>query len=253
MVAVTAAASYQFRLLTASGAIAAFFSGVSIFLGFGARGLVLLGVFFLTSSLLSIFKHQRKMLLGDLHEKGSTRDWAQVAANGGTAAIAGIVNHLYPDPVWVLAFSISLASANADTWASELGILSKNPPYSVKTFKMVPRGTSGAVSLFGTFAAGAGSLLIAAAALLLFELELLVAATVFFVGMAGMMIDALLGASVQALYECPGCRAKTEKKIHCGKSTMLSSGYRVMNNDVVNFSACFISALMGISFYKVFF
>ena len=48
------------------------------------------------------------------------------------------------------------AAANADTWSSELGILSKSPPFLITTFKPVPPGTNGAISILGLLAAIAG-------------------------------------------------------------------------------------------------
>ena len=48
------------------------------------------------------------------------------------------------------------AAANADTWSSELGILSKSPPFLITTFKAVPPGTNGAVSILGLLAAIGG-------------------------------------------------------------------------------------------------
>ena len=64
-----------------------------------------------------------------------------------------------------------MAAANSDTWASEIGSMSKGKPISVKTFKRAERGTSGAVSLLGTFAAVVGSFLIALPSYFLFDLN----------------------------------------------------------------------------------
>lgn len=238
--------------LSFSGAAAAFFTGIFIALGFGINGLVLLGIFFLTSSLLSKYKQKRKIFLGELHEKGSRRDWAQVAANGGLAALAGLANFLFPTPAWIVIFSISLASANADTWASEIGTLSKKRPFSVKNFQRVPWGTSGAISGLGTFASAVGSLLIAVTAHMLFKLEWELTLITFLLGLAGSVLDTFLGAHIQTMYKCRICRLQTEKTIHCATPTAKVSGYDWVNNDAVNFLSSFIASLMGIILYMIF-
>ncbi|CAM3996778.1 DUF92 domain-containing protein [Mesobacillus thioparans] len=250
-IAVFAGTSAYFRLLKPSGAVAAFFTGISLWAGFGFKGLVLLGLFFLTSSLLSRYKSNHKEQLGELHEKGSARDWAQVAANGGTAAIAGLVNFLSPDPVWFYVLAISLASANGDTWASELGVLSKRQPLSIKSFKRVPRGTSGAISGVGTAAAAAGSLLIALAAEYLFSLGAGWTLAVFLLGLTGTMLDTLLGAYLQAKFKCTSCNLLTEKPVHCSEPTDHVSGLFLMNNDAVNFLSCFTAAVGGMILYVI--
>lgn len=240
------------KLLSLSGAIMAFFTGLFIWTGFGVNGLILMGVFFLTSSSLSKYKHRGKGYLEELHAKGSERDWAQVAANGGTAAIAGIAHFLSPDPVWLIIFSVSLASANADTWASEIGVLSKTRPISIRDFKRVPRGTSGAVSLLGTLAAAVGSFLIAAVSLYLFHIQWESAALIFLLGIAGCLLDTLLGALYQARYVCKECGLLTERTFHCSSHTAKVSGYSWLNNDAVNFLSSLIASIIGILLHKLY-
>ncbi|KIY22338.1 hypothetical protein UB32_09145 [Mesobacillus subterraneus] len=251
-IAVVASVSAYFQLLKPSGAIAAFLTGVFIWAGFGIKGLILLGVFFLTSSLLSKYKSHRKQQLSELHQKGAARDWAQVAANGGTAALAGIGNFLLPDPIWTIVLASSLASANGDTWASELGVLSKVQPLSVKSFKRVPTGTSGAISAVGTAAAAVGSLLIALTAASLFPLGPGWTGIIFLLGVVGTMIDTFLGAYLQAEFACVTCNRLTEKTIHCSLPTRHVSGIVKLDNDAVNFLSCFTAALAGIVLYIIF-
>jgi uncharacterized protein (TIGR00297 family) len=250
-IAIFSTASGFLKLLKPSGAIAAFLSGFLVWAGFGLKGLILMGVFFLTSSLLSRYKSKVKEQLGEIHEKGSARDWAQVAANGGTAAFAGLANFIAPDSVWLLILAISLASANADTWASELGVLSKQQPISIKSFKRVPRGTSGAISGFGTAASAAGSLLIALTAFLLFGGGPGWVLFVFIFGLAGSLVDTLLGAYIQAEFKCVRCNVLTEKLTHCSMPTNKVSGFSRMNNDAVNLISCFTVAIMGMSLYSM--
>ncbi|WP_213368596.1 DUF92 domain-containing protein [Mesobacillus boroniphilus] len=250
-IALFAAVSGYLQLLKPSGAFAAFLTGMFIWAGFGLNGLLLMGVFFLTSSLLSRYKSKRKEHLGELHEKGSARDWAQVAANGGTAALAGLANFISPDPIWLIVLAISIASANADTWASELGVLSRQQPVSIKSFKMVPRGTSGAVSGFGTAASAAGSVLIALTSGYLFGEGPAWILSVFLFGVAGALLDTLLGAYIQAGFKCVRCNLFTEKLTHCSMPTKQVSGFTRINNDVVNFISCFSAAIMGMALYHI--
>lgn len=250
-IAIFAAASGYFQILKPSGAFAAFLTGIFIWAGFGFKGLILMGIFFLTSSILSRYKSKRKERLGELHEKGSARDWAQVAANGGTAALAGLANFISPDPVWLIVLAISIASANADTWASELGVLSKQKPVSIKSFKRVQRGTSGAISGFGTAASAAGSLLIAFTGGYLFGEGTDWIFFVFLFGVTGALLDTLLGAYIQAGFKCVRCNLLTERLNHCSIPTKLVSGFTRINNDVVNFISCFAAAIMGVPLYNI--
>lgn len=236
---------YFSKLLTFSGTVAAFVVGSLITLGFGAKGLVVLGLFFGSSSLWSKVKSSKKERAEELLVKGSQRDWQQVIANGGLAAISSALYYFTNESFWLFGFCICLAASNSDTWASEIGSMSKGRPVSIKTFKRVARGTSGAVSLLGTFAAAAGSFLIAFGAFTLFRLQVNEFLFIFILGFCGNLIDTLLGAFVQAGYQCSRCGLKTEKKIHCGQPTTLIKGYSILDNDVVNFLSVFFILIIS--------
>lgn len=148
------------RFLNVSGSIAAFFVGTCIALGLEYKGLLLLGAFFLTSSLLSKYKKSQKNAMEEKIAKGSERDGFQVLANGGAASMASILYIATNDALWIYLFAILIASSNSDTWASEIGSLSKKKPLSIKNFCLAETGTSGAVSLLGTVAAICGSFLL---------------------------------------------------------------------------------------------
>ncbi|MEX2143791.1 MAG: DUF92 domain-containing protein [Anaerolineales bacterium] len=236
--------------LAVSGALAAaIVGGLTYGLG-GLPAAILLVAFFASSSLLSQVKSKsRKKALANF-AKGDRRDWAQVAANGGMPVLAllGGASGLLATPVAWAAFAASLAAVNADTWATELGVLSKIPPRLITTGKSVPAGTSGAISLLGSTVALGAALFIGVLAWLLPQLAffpVLVIATL--AGFFGSLFDSYLGAMVQAIYYCPKCKKETERHpLHnCGTPTTLRRGWAWLHNDWVNFLSALAGALLA--------
>jgi uncharacterized protein (TIGR00297 family) len=89
-----------------------------------------------------------------------------------------------------------MAVATADTWGTEIGVLSQRKPRSILTGQIVPRGTSGGVTLLGTSATILGGLAIGAAGLLLLG-DWRVIPLGMIGGVSGATIDSLLGARWQ--------------------------------------------------------
>lgn len=244
----TAFGGYYLRLLTMSGSIAAFVVGMVISKGYGMEGLLLLGFFFASSSLWSKFKRKHKLKIEERHEKGSRRDWVQVLANGGTAALFSLLHIAFPQETWFYGFAISIAAANSDTWASEIGSLSKRSPLFIRSLRRVEAGTSGAISLLGTVSALCGAMAIAVLCHVLFHISFTGIFIIFLFGFIGNLIDTFFGAFIQVVYQCKKCGAEVESHSHCGSRTIRKRGLFVMNNDLVNFSSGFIAAAIGIFF-----
>lgn len=256
LAAVVGYLGYRARALSASGAVAACLVGGMVF-GFGGLpSAVLLVLFFASSSLLSFFKAQdpAKSKAAETFDKGGRRDAAQVIANGGAAAFSALLAYFFPAPFFMGAFLGSIATATADTWATELGVLSKRQPRLVTTGTPVQAGTSGGVTLQGTLASAGGALLIGlSASIFLFatpgaqtDNALVVLMVALFGGVAGSFFDSLLGATVQASYFCPACNKPTESKVHrCGTRTTLVRGAGWINNDLVNLAATLFGGLVG--------
>lgn len=241
---IVAFAAQRAGSLSVSGALAAAVLGTVVFGLGGLPWAVLLLAFFITSSGLSRLFKQRKARFDEKFSKGSRRDAGQVLANGGISGLFVFLHLLFPGSAWPwLGFAGALAAANADTWATELGVLGRGRPRLITTLRPVEQGASGGVSLLGTASALAGALLIALLAILVWPADaappaaLLPAALLLaLAGLAGSLIDSLLGATLQAIYTCPACRKETERHpLHtCGAATRLKRGLPWLDNDLVN-------------------
>ena len=138
------------RALSRSGMVGALLVGTLTFGLGGWRWGILLGVFFVSSSLLSHFKEAEKKAVSEKFDKGHERDFAQALANGGVGALVAVAATLWPWGGWLPFFVGVMATVNADTWATELGTLSRRPPRLISSGRIVEPGTSGGVSSFGT-------------------------------------------------------------------------------------------------------
>ncbi len=240
--------AYYLKFLSKSGAIAALLVGTIVFGLGGLAHTVVLLTFFFSSSILSVILKKQKQQVNEKYAKGSRRDAGQVLANGGVAALCVIAGAIFPSqPVFWWMFCAAFAAANADTWATEIGVLSKSPPRLLTGFKQVEAGTSGGITLLGSVSALAGASLIAGiAAFARMEIVgfLLIALTGFF----GSVVDSLLGATVQGIYYCGACQKETEKhpQHSCGGQTTILRGWNWLNNDWVNM-VCTFSATIFIS------
>lgn len=239
--------AYRVRSLNKSGAFAATIVGTIIFGLGGLQWSVLLLLFFITSSALSRAFKKRKQGLNEKFSKGHQRDAGQVFGNGGLATLFVLVHALYPESMigWV-GFAASLAAVNADTWATELGVLNPTPPRMITDIrKRVEKGTSGGVSLFGTLASLLGAAVIALPAAW-FTNNWALLPLITLAGLAGSLFDSLLGATVQAMYFCPSDQKETEKHpLHtCGTETVHIRGWKWLDNDWVNFACGLFGVLI---------
>ncbi|HEX8951918.1 MAG TPA: DUF92 domain-containing protein [Polyangia bacterium] len=248
--AAIAALAYRRRALSSSGALAAAAVGAVIFVGGGPWWFGALGVFFVTSTLLGRVGAAFKARTKREFSKGDTRDAWQVLANGGVAAVAALLMLVAPDARWLYAFVGALATANGDTWATELGILSPGEPRSIVSLRRVPRGSSGAVSALGLAATVAGAFAVGLAAASASGRPLRVLFVAVVAGTAGALVDSLAGATVQETFFCRGCARECESpRHHCGADAERLRGVVGFGNDLVNFTATLAGAVVGAALY----
>lgn len=257
-----AATAYRARSLSLSGALSAVIMGT----GFATLGTpvwfaVLIG-FFASSTLWSKWKkrHRAKISAEAKYEKTGRRDAGQVWANGGAGLLLCAAHAIWPDQGWLFAFIGVMAAVNADTWATEIGALSKTAPRSITSGKPVVAGTSGGVTPLGSTAALAGAVFIGAVAALLLAAPQLAAAAgmpsggaaaaVYIAaaaaaGLAGAFADSLLGATGQAMYRCRICGSETERAAHCDSASERVRGFAWLNNDRVNLLSSLFAGLLA--------
>jgi uncharacterized protein (TIGR00297 family) len=239
---VVAFLAYHRGSLTGPAALAASVLSLTLYLSGGLRMVFLLLVFFLSSTFLTHYRKRDKHLIEqDLHEKKGARDTFQVFANGGAALAMSLLNAAYHQDVFLIASAAALAASNADTWASELGLLSREKPVYILSRRPVQAGLSGGVTRVGTTAALAGGLFIGLVfgAMRLFDhlplrTLLLQVALVTLTGFVGSLIDSILGESLQALYTTQANTSLTERRAEQGVANQLKHGWRWMTNDWVN-------------------
>lgn len=246
--------AYRRRSLSRSGIAGAVATGTTtVGMGGWSWGLTLI-FFFVSSSFFSHFRAQEKFSTAeDKFSKGGQRDLFQVMANGGVAtALAlgyGLTSRQKLQQTLLAGYIGALATATADTWATELGVLSKHPPRKITTGKPVSPGTSGGISAPGITASAGGSLALGTFFWLLQREQRKHASLPFIAlssGFLGSLFDSFLGATLQAMYFCPTCQKETERRIHnCGHKTQFLRGLPWLDNDGVNLLATLCGTIIA--------
>ncbi|MCL4538490.1 MAG: DUF92 domain-containing protein [Bacteroidetes bacterium] len=241
-------ASYRLKLLTKDGATATFVMGGFIFGLGGWQWAVPILLFFIIGSGASRLFSSEKTSYNLLYEKSHTRDAGQVLANGGVGLLVLMLSILSPDHHWYLAYLGSLTAATADTLGTEIGVFSRGNPFSIPLWKRVEKGISGGVSYLGTTTGLLSAAVLASLSLpfsggyILFPIRFIFAGALS--GAIGSLADSIIGGTFQSQYRCPACNKITERRKHCNDSeTTLVSGWRWINNDVVNFAGSLVGAV----------
>ncbi len=242
---IIALASWRWKALSLSGAVATVLVGTAIFGLGGWDWSAAILYFFISSSILSKTGKAKKSGLKQVFQKDERRDWAQVLANGALPALCAALDFIQPQQLWYIFYLAALSSAAADTWATEIGVLSRTTPVLITTFKPVSAGVSGGITKAGTMASLGGAFSLTLIGMYIFpayshSLRYLIILTS--TGFLASFFDSILGAALQAQYVCNRCQMMTERQIHCQALTSRTSGWRWVNNDWVNF----ISSLFAV-------
>ncbi|KAA1089263.1 hypothetical protein PGT21_012022 [Puccinia graminis f. sp. tritici] len=151
------------------------------------------------------------------------------------------------------------AGCAGDTFASELGILSRSKPRLITNLKEVPPGTNGAVSLLGLVFSALGGLLVGGVSSFTGEPHQPREYMVFSCGIFGLlcsMIDSVLGAILQqTIYSKNEKRVVAKSKVPMGgtREIVVICGYDLLTNNQVNLISSTATGLLAglLSYYSI--
>lgn len=244
---VIAGGARKARSLSPGGTAAAVLLG-TVAVAAGWRWGIILIAFFVSSSLLSRLGAVTKARRTDaITEKGGERDAVQVLANGGAFAAAALLATTFGDDRWTAIALGAIAASSSDTWATEIGTLLGGRPRSILSWRALPAGISGGVTVVGFMAAALGGAFIASF-VPAFGWPMSLAVATAASGFIGSTADSLLGATVQGRRWCDRCAATTERRIHpCGTETTERGGLAWIDNDTVNLLSSVIGGLAALA------
>jgi uncharacterized protein (TIGR00297 family) len=220
--------------------------GVFLFIFGGWISFAALVLFFLLGSTVSRIGKNKKSDAIALHERRGARSIVQVVANGLPPLIFAAFYYFTEIKSCLLAVIVCFAATTADTFSSEIGMLSKKVPFSILTLKPIQRGISGGFTLLGLFAGILGALIVSVLAIPIFGIKGM--GVIIVAGLVSSVVDSVLGAAFQAKYQVlseNGEHLLTERKSLDGNNPLkLARGIRWVNNDMVNFVSVLICGLL---------
>ena len=240
LVALLAALSISFiafllNLLTLDGARASVMLGLVAY-GFGGmESAVLLVAFFVTSNVIGLFftKDPNKPLRSVTDRRNGTQVWS----NGFWFGIYVCMWYVLKADMFYVAAVGAIATASADTWATEFGTRIGGKTVLISDRTAVKPGTDGGISLAGTMMSLSGAVLIGSLTLLFDKnFAIITVVSILVGGFLGSMIDSWLGAIYQ-----------TGNK----RLPKLLDSYGNQDNNSVNFIATGMGSVLTIITYNV--
>ncbi len=179
--------TYMRKALDLFGSIFMIIMGIIIIFSAGANWLMLIFIFLILGLIFTKYKHQYKKDIG-VYE--GTRSLKNVISNGIVPFVMAAFGNYG-------GFIGSIATATADTLASEVGVVEQ--PRLITTLKKVPPGTDGGISILGTAAGimGAGIIGVSAYILGIFPDPYVTLKISIIAGTVGCFVDSILGAVLE--------------------------------------------------------
>jgi uncharacterized protein (TIGR00297 family) len=190
--------AFSLKMVNRSGAICGFLLGVAVYLGWGYKSFLLMFAFFAIGSAATRLGYARKAARGVAEKRGGARSWREALANslaGAFFSLLLITTH--HEGAFLMALIAAFAEATGDTVSSEIGQWLSDRAYLITTFKPVPAGENGGISIGGSLAGAMASTLIVALAFGLGLCGKGGAAIALTAAVAGNLLDSVLGATIE--------------------------------------------------------
>ncbi|SDD20495.1 TIGR00297 family protein [Mucilaginibacter pineti] len=186
------------RKLTVIAALTGGVVAYLVFVGAGFTGVAMMTAFFIMGSAATSWQANKKLVFDAANEHKTGRSAAQVLANAGVAGALGLFTLFYHQqhPLLILMMAASFASAAADTLSSELGTVYGKRFFNIISLKPDERGLDGVISLEGTLAGLAGSIIIAVIYAFGFGWDINIL-WIILAGTAGNLSDSAMGALLE--------------------------------------------------------
>ena len=175
-----------------------------------------------------------------------TRSAAQILQNG-LPAVAAIVAYCCTGRRFLLlVYVVAITESLADSIASVVGSAYAKRVVDIVSHRPVEKGLSGGISAVGTMAALVTCALpaVVVGAVFGWNLSLLAVALL---PMGGMLLDSVLGATLQGKRRCTACGATCESTVHCGRPTEHYKGLVRMTNGRVNLACNLVTTAAAVA------
>ena len=188
--------SYRTGTADVSGLFSGALVGIILIVFGDIRWFFVMLAFFILGSASTRYRWEFKEQMGIEQARGGARGYLNVFANGSVSAASAVLWGVTGSPVFPALFVGSVATATADTLASEIGVTGGDP-FLITTLERVPPGTNGGVSLTGEVVSLAGAVAISLLAWVLGIADVPIAIACIIGGFIGANVDSIVGALVE--------------------------------------------------------
>jgi uncharacterized protein (TIGR00297 family) len=226
--------AYFLKIISYYGALASSLIGFLFYYYGGSCFLIFVLCCYAIMMIVSLISKHMKNDLSQVVKKTGKKDFVEIFANGIWTVVAIIVYAISNNQTFLPISLVAMSAGFADSLASDIGSLAKSKPYDFIKRKYVDKGVSGGVTFLGSISSFIGAIIFAFAIKYICDLPYYQAVIMCAIIYFGVIVDSLLGSTIQAKFECEECGKITEKETHCGKETKMVKGIKFINNDVVN-------------------